>query len=308
MLALATTGNADLLSLIEVPDPEPAANEAVVRVTTTSLNRGEISRIGNGPAGQRPGWDIVGVVEQEAARGTGPAVGSTVVGLVNGGAWAERVAVPVDYIAPVPEGVSQVDAACLPVAGMTAYRALALGGFPVGKRVLVTGASGGVGHLAVQLARSAQMNVTGLIRNPDADAGAAAACHHVLRDINDASGPYDHILEGVGGEVLTKCLDVVAPHGIVVSYASTLMEPATLGPRWFGAHLGATLRSMLLFDELRYTESAVSDLSALCALIAAGTLRPHVDVEADWSRAGELAHDLLERRVTGKIVLHIGAR
>ena len=77
----------------------------MVQVTTTSLNRGEISRIGNGPAGQRPGWDIVGVVEQEAARGTGPAVGSTVVELVNGGAWAERVAVPVDYIAPVPEGV-----------------------------------------------------------------------------------------------------------------------------------------------------------------------------------------------------------
>jgi len=308
MRALATTGNADLLNLVEVPDPEPAANEAVVRLTTTSLNRGEISRIGNGPAGQLPGWDIVGIVEQAATRGDGPAVGSTVVGLVNGGAWAERVAVPVDYLAPVPEGVSQVEAACLPVAGMTAFRALALGGFPVGKRVLVTGASGGVGHLAVQLARSAQMVVTGLIRNPDADAGAAASCHHVIRDIHDANGPYDHVLEGVGGEVLTTCLDVVTPHGLVVSYASTLMEPAALGPRWFGAHIGATLRSMLLFDELRYTQSAVSDLSALCALIAAGTLRPHVDVEADWSRAGELARDLLERRVTGKVVLHIGAR
>ncbi len=308
MLALATTGNADLLSLIEVPDPEPAANEAVVRLTTTSINRGEISGIGSGPAGQRPGWDIVGVVEQEAARGGGPAVGSTVVGLVNGGAWAERVAVPVDYLALIPEGVTQVEAACLPVAGMTAFRALALGGFPVGKRVLVTGASGGVGHLAVQLARSAQMIVTGLIRNPDADAGAAAACHHVIRDINDATGPYDHILEGVGGAVLTKCLDVVTPHGLVVTFASTLMEPATLGPRWFGAHVGATLRSMRLFDELHYTQSAVSDLTALCALIAAGTLRPHVDIEADWSRAGELARDVLDRRVTGKVVLHIGAR
>ncbi len=308
MLALATTGNADLLRLVEVPDPEPAANEAVVRLTTTSINRGEISGIGGGPAGQRPGWDIVGVVEQEAAEGGGPAVGSTVVGLVNGGAWAQRVAVPVDYLALVPEGVTQVEAACLPVAGMTAFRALALGGFPVGKRVLVTGASGGVGHLAVQLARSAQMTVTGLIRNPDADAGAAAACHHVIRDINDASGPYDHILEGVGGAVLTKCLEVVTTHGLVVTFASTLLEPATLGPRWFGAHVGATLRSMRLFDELRYTQTAVTDLTALCALIAAGTLRPHVDVEADWSRAGELARDVLDRRVTGKVVLHIGAR
>jgi len=306
LLTLATTGNADLLRLINVPDPEPAATEAVVRLTTTSINRGEVSRIGNGPPGQRPGWDVVGVVEQEAARGGGPAFGSSVVGLLNGGAWAERVAVPVDYLAVIPEGVTHVEAACLPVAGITALRALALGGFAVGRRVLVTGASGGVGHLAVQLARAAQMEVTGLIRNPDADAGAAASCDHVLRDIKDATGPYDHVLEGVGGEVLTKCLEVVAPHGMIVSYASTLMEPATLGPRWFGAHVGATLRSMLVFDELRYTQSAVQDLTALCGLIAKGTLRPHVDVEADWSRAGELARDLLERRVSGKIVLHVG--
>lgn len=309
MLALVTTGDADLLRLSEVPEPQPGPAEAIVRVAATSLNRGEVSRAGSAPpAGQRQGWDVVGLVEQAAANGAGPPAGSTVVGLVNGAGWAERVPVPVDYLAVVPEGVTAVQAACLPVAGMTALRALALGGFPAGRRVLVTGASGGVGHLAVQLARAMQMTVTGLIRNPDANPGAAAACHHVVRDIRDARGPYDHVLEGVGGDVLTACLDAVAPHGMVVSYASTLMEPAALGPRWFGAHLGATLRSMLLFDELRYTQSASSDLSTLCGFVASGTLRPHVDVEADWSRAGELARDLLERRVTGKVVLHIGAR
>jgi NADPH:quinone reductase len=201
-----------------------------------------------------------------------------------------------------------VDAACLPVAGITAFRTLALGGFPVGNSVLVTGASGGVGHLAVQVARSAQMTVTGLIRNPEANSEAVAACDRVIRDIEEADGPYDHILDGVGGAVLTRCLEVVAPHGMVVSYASTLLDPATLGPRWFGAHLGATLRSFLIFDELRYTRSAASDLSSLCALIAGGKLKTHIDVRADWSRAGELARDLLERRVTGKVVLSIGSR
>jgi NADPH2:quinone reductase len=108
--------------------------------------------------------------------------------------------------------------------------------------------------------------------------------------------------------VLTRCLEVVAPYGMVVSYASTLLDPATLGPRWFGAHLGATLRSFLIFEELRHTRSAASDLSALCALIATGKLKTHIDVQADWSRAGELASDLLERRVTGKVVLSIGRR
>lgn len=308
MLALTTTGNADLLELTEVADPQPAANEALVRVSATSLNRGEIIRSKNAPAGERPGWDLVGVVERAAERGGGPPAGATVVELMNTGAWAERVAVPTDFLAVIPDGVTPEQAVCLPVAGMTAFRTLALGGFPVGKSVLVTGASGGVGHLAVQLARSAQMTVTGLIRNPEADAGAAAACHHVIRDIGEAQGPFAHILDGVGGDVLTRCLDVVAPHGMVVSFASTLLDPSTLGPRWFGAHLGATLRSFLLFDELRYTQSAASDLAALCALVAAGTLNIHIDVTADWSRAGELARDLLDRKVSGKIVLTIGAR
>ena len=306
MLALTTTGNADLLELTEVADPVPAANETLVRVTTTSLNRGEIIRSKNAPAGERPGWDLVGVVERAAEGGGGPPAGATVVGLMNTGAWAERVAVPSDFLAVVPDGVTAEQAACLPVAGITAFRTLALGGFPVGKSVLVTGASGGVGHLAVQLARSVHMTVTGLIRNPEADAGATAMCDHAIRDLSEATGPYDHILDGVGGEVLTRCLDLVGPHGMVVSFASTLLEPSTLGPRWFGAHLGATLRSFLVFDELRHTQSAASDLAALCALVAAGTLTIHVDVQADWSRAGELARDLLDRKVSGKIVLSIG--
>ncbi|MFZ0920224.1 MAG: zinc-binding dehydrogenase [Candidatus Dormiibacterota bacterium] len=305
MRALITTGDNDILRLAEVPDPVAGANEVLVRVQATSLNRGEVVRAKNAPAGQQVGWDVVGVVERPAGSGGGPAAGTTVVGLVSNGAWAERVAVPVDYLAPVPDGVTAAQVACVPVAGITAFRALALGGFPVGKTVLITGASGGVGHVAVQLARAVHMTVTGLIRNPEASRGAAAACDHVVRDVGELQGPYDHVLDGVGGEVLTRCLDVVAPHGTVVSYASTLMDPAMLGPRWFGAHLGATLRSMLIFEELRFTQSAASDLAKLCGLIAAGVLVPHIDVDADWSRGGELAQDLLARRVTGKVVLRI---
>ncbi len=306
MLALITTGDDEVLRLGEAPDPVPGPTEVLVRVHATSLNRGEVLRAKNADAGQQVGWDVVGVVERAAARGEGPAVGTTVVGLVSNGAWAELAAVPVDYLTTVPDGVTAAQAACVPVAGTTAFRALALGGFPVGKRVLVTGASGGVGHVAVQLARAAQMTVTGLIRTPEGNEAAVAACHHVVRDIHDAQGPYDHILEGVGGEVLTGCLEVVAPHGMVVSYASTLMDPAMLGPRWFGAHLGASLRSMLIFEELKRTQSAPSDLATLCSLIADGVLTPHIPVEADWTRGGELARDLLSRNVTGKAVLNIG--
>jgi NADPH2:quinone reductase len=307
MLALTTTGDDDLLRVTEVPDPEPGPGEALVRVQATSLNRGEVSRAKNSPAGEQVGWDVCGIVERAAASGGGPPEGTRVAGLVNNRAWAELVAVPVDYLATVPDGVTTAQAACMPLAGMTAFRALALGGFPVGKRLLVTGASGGVGHMAVQIARAAQMTVTGLIRNIEANAAAVATCHNTVRDMRDAHGPYDHILEGVGGEVLTQCLDVVAPGGTVVSYASTLMDPAVLGPRWFGAHVGATVRSMLIFVELRHTQTAASDLRSLFALVTAGLLKPHIDVEADWTRGGELARDLLARKVTGKVVLRIGS-
>ena len=105
MRALTTTGNDDLLQISEVPEPRPAPNEALVRVHATSLNRGEVSRAKSSKAGEQVGWDVVGIVERPAERG-GPAAGTTVVGLVNNGAWAELVAVPIDYLAAVPDGVT----------------------------------------------------------------------------------------------------------------------------------------------------------------------------------------------------------
>ena len=95
MLALTTTGDDDLLRVTELPDPEPGAAEVLVRVETTSLNRGEVSRVKNAPAGQQVGWDVCGIVERAAEGGVGPPVGTRVAGLVNNGAWAELVTVPV---------------------------------------------------------------------------------------------------------------------------------------------------------------------------------------------------------------------
>ena len=134
-------------------------------------------------------------------------------------------------------------------------------------------------------------------------------CHHAIRDIQEADGPYDHILDGVGGAVLTRCLEVVAPHGMVVSYASTLLDPATLGPRWFGAHLGATLRSFLVFDELRHTQSAASDLSALCALVAAGDAHdPHRRRRRTGAGRASSRAIFSSGASRGKVVLTIGPR
>src|SRR6516164_4771286 len=121
----------------------PAApDEVSVRVTAISLNRGEVRRATTqGQAGDRPGWDFVGIVEERAADGSGPAVGSRVVGLLASGAWAERVRAPSHSVAPLPEAVTDAQAATLPVAGLTALHALRQGGLLIGRKVLVDGAA-----------------------------------------------------------------------------------------------------------------------------------------------------------------------
>ena len=93
------------------------------------------------PAGARPGWDFAGVVEGGAADGSGPPPGTRVVGLLPSGAWAERVRAAGDWLAPLPDGVSDAQAACLPVAGLTALHALRQGGLLLGRKVLIDGAT-----------------------------------------------------------------------------------------------------------------------------------------------------------------------
>src|SRR5262245_60808378 len=130
------------LSQREVAAPQPAPDEAVVAVEAVSLNRGEVRMLQHADDGWRPGWDLAGVVGQAAADDTGPPVGTRVVGLAAGGSWAEQVAVPTDRLARLPDVVDAASAATLPVAGLTALRAVELADAVEDRSVLVTGASG----------------------------------------------------------------------------------------------------------------------------------------------------------------------
>src|SRR5438477_1539499 len=138
MLAYRITANPPHVELREVADPLPSADELLVRVRAFSLNRGEVVDLADGADGAAVGWDFAGVAP----------TGERVAGVVRRGAWAELVAAPQSQLAVVPDGVSDADAATLPTAGLTALRSLELGGFLLGKRVLVTGATGGVGGYA----------------------------------------------------------------------------------------------------------------------------------------------------------------
>jgi NADPH:quinone reductase len=290
--------------LAEAPDPSPLPNEALVEVRAFSLNRGETRRLESMEPGTVTGWDLAGVVREPAADGSGPKQGARVVGLMNPGAWAELAAVRTELLAELPEGVSFEQASTLPVAGMTALGAFERAGFVLGKRVLITGASGGVGRFAIQLAKLAGAHVTGVARRTE---GLKELGADELRPEIDPEGPvYDAIVDAVGGPVLGTAITRVAPGGTIISFASTIPEPVSYPAReLFARAPGARLYGFYLFSELDHTRSGSADLRRLADLVAAGKIDPQIDLTLPWARTGEAIEALTDRRVNGKAVLTV---
>ncbi len=303
MRALVSKQSAPFAELADVPDPEPRPDEALVEVHAISLNRGETRRLAQLEPGTVTGWDLAGTVRRAAQDG-GPPEGARVVGLMNVGAWAELAAVKVEHLAELPDGISFEQASALPVAGLTALRALEVAGFVLGKRVLVTGASGGVGRFAIQLAKLGGAHVTAIARRTEGlqELGADEVAVEI-----DLEGPtYEAIVDGVGGPVLGQAIQRVAPGGTIVSFASTVTEPVSYPSReLFARAPGARVYGFYVFAELAHTRSGSADLRRLADLVADKRLDPQIDLTLPWSDAAQAIEALLDRRVNGKAVLTI---
>ena len=306
MLALVAAPNAlAKVELRDVPEPSPSPGEALVAVRAISLNRGEVNRTMQAADGWRPGWDIAGEVIQSALDGSGPPVGSRVVGLLPEGGWCERVAVSTAHLSAIPDGCSFAAAAALPVAGLTALRGLGVAGRLLGKRVLVTGGAGGVGRFAVQLGKLGGAEMTAVVGRPERGADLEElGADQVVVGIEAAVGPFDLILESVGGASLARAMTLIGRGGTVVTLGNSSREDTTFDTRDFFFAGGRLYGFHLVLHEI-VAEPAGPDLGYLARLVAAGKLDPQIAAEASWHEAGPLLQALMDRQINGKAVLHL---
>ena len=302
-------GGPEVLELEERPRPEPIATEIRVRVQAAGVNPVDWkTRAGLGAAAQwgmplTVGWDVAGVVDAVGPGVTRFAVGDPVFGMPwfprQAAAYAEYVTAPSRHFARRPEQLGVVEAGGLPLAGLTAWQCLVdVARVQPGQRVLVHAGAGGVGHLAVQIAkaRGAHVVATASAAKHDllAELGVDEAVDYRSRRFEEVVEPVDVVYDLIGGDVSLRSLDVLRPDGIMITLPSAAAA-AAIGP---ARERGFTAVGMLV-------EPDGDGLEELAGLVAAGALRVLVAETFPLDRAAD-AHRLGEQgRTTGKIVLTV---
>ncbi|MEU1660968.1 NADP-dependent oxidoreductase [Streptomyces griseofuscus] len=297
-------GGAESLVEREMPRPEPGLGEVLVRVHAAGVNpvdwktraSGALIEWGAVPA---VGWDVSGTIEA-----VGPGVGifrpgDEVFGMPSfprqAGAYAEYVVAPARHLAPKPAALTHVEAAALPLAALTAWQALVdTAGLRPGERVLVHAAAGGVGHLAVQIAKARGAYVIGTAGAAKHDLvrrlGADEAIDYRAVRFEDVVSDVDVVLDGLGAETAERSLKVLRPGGRLI----TLPGPDDVPTARDG------VRAVWMLVEPDHL-----GLREITALVERGALRPVIDTVVPLAEAAK-AHEIGERgRTAGKIVLSV---
>jgi NADPH2:quinone reductase len=271
----------------------------------SSVNRGEIRGAANQPPGTVIGWDVAGDVVAVGEGVTGFEVGERVLAVApTGGAFAEVVTVPAAWTTPLPLAADPVLASTLPVAGITAMNILRLARVHAGDRVLITGAAGGVGQLAVQLAVDAKATVTGQASSEQRAAAVRELGAEPLLHPGDGSpvpGEFDVVLDGIGGPMLGPLLRATVLGGRVVVYGNSANAESTIRVEDFYPK-AVTIYGFRVFQSVP-SEQGVKDMATLAEQLVAGRLRITVQDTAPLTDALRLIRDLYDRKVTGKVVI-----
>lgn len=303
-------GGPEVLKVAEAPRPEPIPTEVLIKVHAAGVNPVDWkTRMRGAFLGDPPfvlGWDVAGVVEDTGYGVTRFSPGDEVFGMPwfprQAGGYGEYVTAPSRQLARKPAALSQIEAAGLPLAGLTAHQALIdLAHLKAGQRLLVTAAAGGVGHLAVQIAKAVGAEVVGTASAAKHDFLLLLGADHTIdygsEDVPAAvlaTGPVDVALDLVGGDNPKAILPAVKPGGLLIA------ATGGISPELAAAAAERTVRTSGILVEPDY-----AGLEALASLAEQGKLRVHVEHAFPLEQAGE-AHRLSETgHVTGKLVLTV---
>ncbi|MHA6761497.1 NAD(P)H-quinone oxidoreductase [Streptacidiphilus sp. PAMC 29251] len=318
-ITIKEPGGPDVLTLAEVPDPVPGEGEVLVEVVASAVNRADVlQRQGfyNPPPGASayPGLECSGRIAALGAGVGGWAVGDEVCALLSGGGYAEKVAVPVGQLLPVPKGVDLVDAAALPEVTCTVWsNVFQVANIRPGETLLVHGGSSGIGTMAIQLGKAigARVAVTaGSAEKLEAcrALGADVLVNYRDQDFVEALGPNgaDVILDVVGAKYLDRNLDALAVNGrlVVIGMQGGVTADLNLGKLMAkrAAVIATSLRARPL-DEKAAIVAAVRE--HVWPLLETGRVRPVVDRVLPLAEAAE-AHRLMESSThIGKILLQV---
>lgn len=313
-------GGPEVLEVAEVADPVPGDGDVLIRVDAVAVSAGDVFLMHGEPRMvrlafglRRPkravlGRDVAGEVVAVGPGVTRFRVGDPVYAESDQGGWAELVAVPERFVATRPASVDVVHAAAVPVSGGTALQGLRLAAVRPGQHVLVTGASGGVGGFAVQLAKAMGAEVTGVCRGEKADfvrsLGADHVIDHTREDFTANEGRYDVVFDMVADHSLGRIRRSLTRTGTLV--LSSGRGGRVLGP--LGRIAAASVVSPFVPQRLRPLAAKRSgdDLAELARRIDAGEVRPAVDAVIPLERAAEAVARFEAGDVRGKLVLATG--
>lgn len=309
-------GRAEVLQLKEVADPAPGDNEVVIDIRSVSLNaydwhnmRGEpfLARLSVGllkPKKNVFGSDASGVITGVGRNVKDFQTGDEIFGEFHLGGFGERLCASTELMMLKPPTMSFEDAAALPMAGVTALQGLRdRGRIKAGQKVLVNGASGGVGHFAVQIAKAWGADVTGVCSTGNLDLvrslGADSVIDYKKEDFCDSGKRYDLVLDAVGNKSVKDLKKALVPDGsaIVVGFTSWgTMLPIMLQSRK-EPKKGKKYVSMMV------TDTRAADLDTLLKLTESGKLKPHIESRYSFEELPAAVAQLETGRARGKIVV-----